>query len=896
MIEANFYPTDMTWSPDIKLTAVMHSLGDGDDTTDIAQAYYIGYLDPAMETNPKHWVMLPVSNTDGALNPARCVIKTSEKRKTPWGWIFNYNFNANTNATRKNAYITESSLSATQGTIGSSRFINSLHTPKLTMTANVTMNLYIIKKSVFQWVSPAGGTGNQTGCKNSDVVVKGKQITSNEFIAFMNGTPITVAYSQSENVMFSANDWDEAKRCFETEDYVIFVSAFFIGGGNFFGLTSKGYYPASASMDYIQPYITNLIGQTHLYKFANYWGNGFAGIETLHENASDCMDEFPYFRGFNIVAVNEGSVYSTVPLFTQGTTIATYEIEVNGCDIRWVYTNKKAGNIDWYIPPTGGLFNVGGYYGMAGNNYVRLEWYGSYSPDFMNSVFCLLNKVGTATDDYLTINNTTPQFTPGGRPEGTPKPSFNQIGALQPWQEGDIKDSDFDPDDIADEDGDDDEPEKNPDYPDKRDIPPEDPFPVMWGMVRANIAMSKFYVLTSTGMRYLREALATSWDEEDVASFWYKLGEVENQGGGTAFKIAAKSQDLKNYIVSCRVYPGDLSSFCENDTQAGIPFGYQGAAITGISRKNLNDVYITRPQKNIVTVKNRKGNDKIQDISYLDFEPYTQARIYLPYCGVYPIPMIDILCCTVQIDYTYNFTTGEITYNVTSTGGTATEGTRGKSILVRTGVLAVGCSISGNDIVTQGDQVASATLNKWNAQSAARLAGDALLTSPFAGLTSTFGNLSGAGKSAGTGAGGGSMGAVMGAVGTVQTAVAITNAYEGVVQAQNGETSANISMMQASRDIPFNMCFGTSSSAGVFQSVHPYIEIDRPMIIENGAYHNETFGRPWMRATKIGDIKGYLKCASPVIEGITNNGTPATEIEMQEISQLLRGGVYNGTG
>lgn len=887
MIEADFYPTDMTWSPDIKLTAVLNSLKDADDTTDFAQAYYIGYLDPMMETNPKKFTNVSAT----LVSQARAIIESSGKRKTPWGWVFNYNFNANTNTSRKNAYIKESDMSSTQGTIGSSRFINSLQTPKLTMRADVTIGIRIIKKSVLQWVTPENGSGEQTGCKNSNVVSQNKQISSNEFIAFMNGTPITVTYSNSENVLFSANNWNESRRCFETEDYFIFVASFFVGYGNFTSLTSKGYYPASTGMDYVQPYVMNVIGDNHVYKFANYWGYGFVALETIHDNASDCTDTFPYFTGFQIASVNEGTVSG---LYDDN--IATYEIDVNGCDIRWVYTNKKAGNIDWYIPPTGGLFNVGGYYGMAGNNYVRLEYNGSYSPDFMNSAFCLLNKVGTPTDDYVTINNTTPEFTQGGRPTGYPKPSFNQINVLQPWQTGDIKDSEFDPEEIPDEDGDDEEPEENPDYPEKRDIPPDDEFPTLWGMPNVNIAMSKFYVLTSAGMGYLRKALATAWNETDTASFWYKLGEVEDQGGGTPFKIAAKSQDIKNYIVSCRVYPGDLSVFCDSDTQAGIPFGYQGASITGISRKNLNSVYITKSKRNAVQIKNRKGTAKIQDISYLDFEPYTQARIYLPYCGLFPLSMIDILCSTIFIDYTYNFTTGEIIYNVMVSGGVATEGKSAKSILVRTGILGIGCSISGNDIVAQGDQVASATLNKWNAQSAARLAGDNLLTSPFSGLTSTFGNLSGNGKAGGTNVGGGSMGAVMGAVGTVQTAVAITNAYEGLIQAQNGETSANINMMQASRDIPFNMCYGTSSSAGVGQSVYPYIEIDRPMIIENGQYHNETFGRPWMRATKIQDIKGYLKCASPVIENISNNGTPATEIEMQEISQLLRGGVYNGTG
>lgn len=876
MIKNEFYATDMTFQPDIELTKVLNQLKDSSDTTDITNAYYIGYLDPMYETNPK-----TIETAESSVSTLAEITIKATKQKIPWGWCFNYNFNSGAYATRKNCYVLESQMNSNAGNIGSSRLINSLKTPKLTMWANVSFSMRIIQKSVLQWVSPVDGTGQQTGAKNSDVHVSVKQLSNLEFIEFMSGTSITVPVTGLSDAIFSSKNWNESLRAFETDEYLIYISTFFIGYGDTTQLTIKGEYPAGTGLNYIVPFVKNSLGQNNLYKFANYWDTGYIAIETLHDNPTDCTPGvYPYFRGFQAVHMNEGtSIIGT-------RSIASYEVNLNSGDLNWVYTNKKPGNIDYYIAPSGGLFYIGGYYGQAGNNYVRLEYSGSYSPDFINQCFCLLNKAGTPTDIYTTVDNTTPAFTQGGRPEGIAKLSIFQIPVLQPWQTGDIQDSEFDPEDMPDEDGDDDRPEENPVYPEKRDIPPDDNFPDLHGVDTANIAMTKFYVLTDSGMDYLRTALATSWDETDETNFWYKLGEVETAAGEPTIKIAAKSQDIKNYVVSCRVYPGDLSEFCSSETVAGIPFGYQGAAITAISRKNMDLVYKSLNNMGHIEIKNRQGTTKLQDISYLDFEPFTQAKIYLPFCGCFPVSMLDILCTKMYITYTYNFSTGEILYTVNVAGGVATNGSSKKMILQRTGVLGIGCSITGNDIVSQGDTIAAATINKWTAESNARIAMDSMLTAPLnqgAGLAGTINKNSG----------GGAMGYAGIAAGTYNTAVGITTAYEHMLQAMNSETNANISMMQASRDIPFNLGFGNSSSAGVQQSAIPYVEIDRPLIIENGAYHTETFGRPWYRATKIGDIHGYLKCVSPIIENISNGGTSATEIEMQEISTLLRGGVYN---
>ena len=103
-------------------------------------------------------------------------------------------------------------------------------------------------------------------------------------------------------------------------------------------------------------------------------------------------------------------------------------------------------------------------------------------------------------------------------------------------------------------------------------------------------------------------------------------------------------------IISCRLYPLDISSLEGGGAAQAIKLGRTESPITGVpihgkqALVDLGSCTFHRHFKN-----------------FLDYEPFTSASLYIPYCGVVPIPTAEFVGKTISVKLIVDVTTGACT-------------------------------------------------------------------------------------------------------------------------------------------------------------------------------------------------------------------------------------------
>lgn len=97
-----------------------------------------------------------------------------------------------------------------------------------------------------------------------------------------------------------------------------------------------------------------------------------------------------------------------------------------------------------------------------------------------------------------------------------------------------------------------------------------------------------------------------------------------------------------------------------------VPNG--GAGIVKVGNMSTG-VTMTKAGKQYVTVD--CGSLSIEEYwgAYLDYEPYTKAELYLPYCGIHPISVDDIMNKTISVVYHVDILSGACCAYVLVNGG-----------------------------------------------------------------------------------------------------------------------------------------------------------------------------------------------------------------------------------
>ena len=424
-------------------------------------------------------------------------------------------------------------------------------------------------------------------------------------------------------------------------------------------------------------------------------------------------------------------------------------------------------------------------------------------------------------------------------------------------------------------------------------------------------AMTKYYVLTPWQFERLRQALATTVQDTynnptDETKFLYRLGKLIKDGSTNRYETS-QNNFIGDYLVSCRMYPFDLKEsencFGSNYTN-GIPvtaitFGYNGANIDCSDwNEGVYTLYgvIVSCKPLSVTVPCRAGTTNVADVTFLDFEPFTKYSIILPYLGEFEIPARSVLCATLDIHYQIDFSSGTVQAVVYAKGGynaastDASDETHPTTILQKAGVIGCSLSVTGNNIVKQGDQMVIAQMGmdkarlhsivsdvNANLPVAAKTAGGALSTGleegPQAGLaqwaTSTVS-------------------------GKVDKIMNIPNRVEEIFGNYTNMCAAGINKSQASRDVPFILSQGTNISP-LMNLNQVAVRIQKSIAFYPDGYAH-MYGLPKQQNMKIGSLKGFVQTAAFDCSGIGSGTEPVpTEIEQKMIVDALKNGAYQNT-
>lgn len=247
--------------------------------------------------------------------------------------------------------------------------------------------------------------------------------------------------------------------------------------------------------------------------------------------------------------------------------------------------------------------------------------------------------------------------------------------------------------------------------------------------------------------------------------------------------------------------------------------------------------------------------------NYLDYSPYSQAYIYLPFIGIMSVDVDDIVGHAVNVLYHVDSYTGSCIAQITC---------------ARTGYSNTLYQFSGDCSVeipmAGGSQAAiKAAMIGANAyQNAANIsAGMSLLGGIGSGLASGIGSA----------LGGNPIGGIAHGIG--QAIGGITSA---VSQRAYGEAQHTAAMVSQKSTVQHSGSFGASHGAMGIKK--PYIFIRRPIqkLVNN---YNKLYGYPAHKMVVIGDCTGYLRCREANVQS-----SLATEEEKSLIEQLLKSGVY----
>lgn len=247
--------------------------------------------------------------------------------------------------------------------------------------------------------------------------------------------------------------------------------------------------------------------------------------------------------------------------------------------------------------------------------------------------------------------------------------------------------------------------------------------------------------------------------------------------------------------------------------------------------------------------------------NYLDYSPYSQAYIYLPFIGIMAVDVDDIVGHAVNVLYHVDSYTGSCIAQITC---------------ARTGYSNTLYQFSGDCSVeipmAGGSQAAiKAAMIGANAyQNAANIsAGMSLLGGIGSGLASGIGGA----------LGGNPIGGIAHGIG--QAIGGITSA---ISQRAYGEAQHTAAMVSQKSTVQHSGSFGASHGAMGIKK--PYIFIRRPIqkVVNN---YNRLYGYPAHKMVVIGDCTGYLRCREANVQS-----SLATEEEKSLIEQLLKSGVY----
>lgn len=291
--------------------------------------------------------------------------------------------------------------------------------------------------------------------------------------------------------------------------------------------------------------------------------------------------------------------------------------------------------------------------------------------------------------------------------------------------------------------------------------------------------------------------------------------------------------------------PIQISNATAQWTDSGSTYTVQGTT-------SLYPVYYFTLYLGSFTPQTAYGN-------FLDYEPYSDAKMYLPFCGTASIDLKSILDVTLCVSYKVDVRTGACTAIV------AADDYDGNIVLTAHGSLAVEIPITGVQSADYQNAVFQAINNLKNAQIAQFTAYVQSATGLIDAVATTAANpLSG-----------------VGAAGSAVSGIA------GAMQADNNLKQAQYNLKTA--QIKHTVVGSTSAGDGSMMYLYPALIVNRPTFIYgyNPDVYAHTVGNACILSDTLGAFTGFT-----VVSDIDLSGVPATDAEQQMLRAILAAGVY----
>lgn len=118
-------------------------------------------------------------------------------------------------------------------------------------------------------------------------------------------------------------------------------------------------------------------------------------------------------------------------------------------------------------------------------------------------------------------------------------------------------------------------------------------------------------------------------------------------------QVTGVYSNLIENVVSLRWFPVPLQALGEIGTTEGIKLGYTtletaGTTISSVAEVMMGGIFDIKPVYN----------------SYMDYAPYTEVQVFLPFYGMLDLDTNLYMCHTLTVEYTVDIASGLITYYI----------------------------------------------------------------------------------------------------------------------------------------------------------------------------------------------------------------------------------------
>jgi hypothetical protein len=349
-------------------------------------------------------------------------------------------------------------------------------------------------------------------------------------------------------------------------------------------------------------------------------------------------------------------------------------------------------------------------------------------------------------------------------------------------------------------------------------------------------AFNRTYAINYTAIRSLADWLWNADDSkfEEIMAGLGLMGERPIEG-----------------IIDVRLYPFDVATLLQVQGTENIKIGRTQSPISGL--------IIGTSDNAIIDLGSCTFTEKFK--SFLDYSPYTEARLYIPYCGIVPIDTAEFMGHEISAKMIVDIVTGACTVMIY----------RDKIIMYYAqGVCGVSIPFTGTDSSAYASSVLGSIASGVTSIAAGVASGGNMIgignsMMKHASQTTALSNnrLSEFNKGKGMNMAGHA--AIAGGVGN-----AVTSFWEAATTPVQYASGGN-----------------ATPSCSNYQPQYPYFIIDRPIPnVPDGYGHNVGFA--CIKTGVLSSFSGFTVCSNVDTSGFAQ----ATEAERGELKALLEAGVF----